>query len=318
MSTALMTKLELDQLAELGTALRDSGYFADTKTVAQAAVKVLAGRELGLGPVESMRALHIVNGKVELSADLLAARVKMHPRYDYRIVTLNDAGCAIEFFQDGASLGVSDFMDADRERAKLTGATWTQYPRNMMFARAMSNGVAWYCPDVASGARLYVDGEIDVANEQAPIIEALEERAAAPTGALPSESAAERVGARHGPAADTSSPVAQVADHGEESATAGTVASTDTPESRVGEGASLGEAAGTDGALVDAPEVPPADPAGPISDPTLTAVLDRFHGVGKALAGVRKLGYDVKSCGELTEAEGQAILYPPTQSELAS
>ena len=165
-----MRRDEQADLALLAEALQNSGYFADVKSVAQAAVKILAGRELGLGPVESMRALHIVQGKVELSADLLAARVKLNPHYDYRILVLNEAGCSIEFFQDGESLGCSDFVDADRARAKLTGQTWEQYPRNMMFARAMSNGVAWYCPDVASGARLYVDGEIDTDNEHPPFV----------------------------------------------------------------------------------------------------------------------------------------------------
>lgn len=231
-STAILTSAELEQLAELGTALRDSGFFADTKTVAQAAVKVLAGRELGLGPVESMRALHIVQGKVELSADLLAARVKLHPRYDYRILTLTDAGCAIEFFQDGDSLGISEFADVDRARAKLTGATWTQYPRNMMFARAMSNGVAWFVPDVASGARLYVDGEIVRDNESAPDLSGItpDMAAAASSG---SESSAEGA-------------LPPVAD-----------AAAERPQSGEGEAPERGkEAGGADGAEVDAVSPP--------------------------------------------------------------
>jgi hypothetical protein len=37
---------------------------------------------------------------------------------------------------------------------------WEKYPRNMLFARAMSNGVAFHCPDVMNGIRVYAEGEI--------------------------------------------------------------------------------------------------------------------------------------------------------------
>ena len=79
------TRVELDTLEDLGNMMLTSGYFDGVGKVAQAAVKVLAGREVGLGPVASMRLLHIVDGKIEMSADLLAMRVKEHPRYDYRV-----------------------------------------------------------------------------------------------------------------------------------------------------------------------------------------------------------------------------------------
>ena len=53
--TALVLKSDdIADLKELATMLHASGAFKDTADVAQAAVKVLAGRELGLGPVASM------------------------------------------------------------------------------------------------------------------------------------------------------------------------------------------------------------------------------------------------------------------------
>jgi hypothetical protein len=39
-----------------------------------------------------------------------------------------------------------------------------KFPRNMLFARAMSNGVKWYCPDVTSGVTVYSEGEISGVN----------------------------------------------------------------------------------------------------------------------------------------------------------
>lgn len=157
----VLHKQDMDELQELGQALVASGFFKDSTKVAQAAVKVLAGRELGLGPVESMRAFHIVEGKIEMSADLLAQRVKAHPKYDYRVRKLDNYSAAIEFFEDGESLGLSEFTMDDAASAGLAGrGAWKTYSRNMLFARAISNGVAWFCPDVAGGSRLYVEGEV--------------------------------------------------------------------------------------------------------------------------------------------------------------
>jgi hypothetical protein len=160
----VLRKQELDDLAELGHLLISSGFFKDSGKVAQAAVKVLAGRELGLGPIASMRSFHIVENKIEMSADLMAQRVKAHPKYDYRVAVLTDEKCSIRFFEDGDDdeLGTSIFSMEDARRAGLVkpNGAWVKYPRNMLFARAMSNGIAWFCPDVAAGGRLYVDGEI--------------------------------------------------------------------------------------------------------------------------------------------------------------
>lgn len=179
---------ELDALNKLGEALLKSGFFPDVTSVARAAIKVLAGRELGLGPVESMRSLHIIEGKIEMSADLLAQRVKAHPKYDYRVAKITNDMCSIEFLQRhplGApeSIGLSTFtIDDARTAGLLDGAsqTWRKWPRNMLFSRAISNGVAWFTPDVAGGGRIYVDGEISGSDSGTLNIGSADESPAAP------------------------------------------------------------------------------------------------------------------------------------------
>ena len=57
---------------QVGQTLAASGYFQDAREAAQAAVKVMAGEELGLGPIAAMTGIHIVKGKVTLSANLIA------------------------------------------------------------------------------------------------------------------------------------------------------------------------------------------------------------------------------------------------------
>jgi hypothetical protein len=60
---------------------------------------VLAGREMGIGPVASMTGIYIVKGRVTLSANLMAAQIKRSGKYNYIIRRMDDTGCAIEFIE---------------------------------------------------------------------------------------------------------------------------------------------------------------------------------------------------------------------------
>ena len=143
--------LQIDVMT-LGKMLSQSGYFQDAKQAAQAAVKVLAGQELGFGPIASMTGIYIVKGKVTLSANLIGAAIKKAVHYDYQVKRLDNTGCEIVFYEQGKVLGTSLFEEKDAKQAGLiAGDNWKKYPRNMYFARAMSNGAKWYCPDVFGG-----------------------------------------------------------------------------------------------------------------------------------------------------------------------
>ena len=140
------------EMQSLGEVFVRSKFFADSTDAAQAIVKVMAGAELGFPPIASMTGLYIVKGKVSLSANLIAAAIKRSGRYAYRVRMLDDSGCAIEFFESGESIGLSSFTREDAQRAQLLNKeTWRSFFRNMAFARALSNGAKWHCPDIFGG-----------------------------------------------------------------------------------------------------------------------------------------------------------------------
>lgn len=143
--------MDLAELQNLGQVFTKSGFFADTRDAAQAVVKVMAGMELGFPPIASMTGVYIVKGKVSLSANLMAAAIKKSGKYNYRVRQLDEKGCKIEFFENGESVGFSEFTKADASNAGLAGETWKKFFRNMAFARAMSNGAKWYCADIFGG-----------------------------------------------------------------------------------------------------------------------------------------------------------------------
>jgi len=168
-----MLEFELDQ--RRAKAYSESGYWPDTKSIAQALVKIEAGRSLGLPPLVAMSEVHVIDGKPTLGAGALASLVKTSGRYDYQVVELTPTRCVLRFLDRGEPIGDSTFDLDNAKDAGLAGrGPWKQYPRNMLFARAISNGVAWYCPDVVSG-RVYTPEEIDASAGPEPLPDGVEE-----------------------------------------------------------------------------------------------------------------------------------------------
>ena len=150
-----------EEIKDLGKVFLASGFFKDIKDSAQAIVKIMYGRELGFSPVTSIMGIHIIEGKPELSANILASLVKSSSRYDYRVTVHTNDKCCIEFHQDGNVIGDSSFSVKDAQQAGIArGSGWTKYPKAMCFARAMSQGVRTHCPDVSAGVPIYTEGEL--------------------------------------------------------------------------------------------------------------------------------------------------------------
>lgn len=159
----------------------DNGGMSEEQQMYQAGVKIIAGVEFGIQPFAAMRGINLIKGKAEMSANLMAAKVKAHPKYDYTVEQLDRDGCRLIFWEipypraprsEWAKLGPSDFNAEDARLAGLsTGKnadTWRKFARNMYFARAISNGVRIYTPDVFYGAPVYVEGEISGEFEAQP------------------------------------------------------------------------------------------------------------------------------------------------------
>ncbi len=145
--------MNIEDLKTTATAFSKSGLFPNVKSPEQAFVLILAGQEMGVGPMEAVSGITLIQGKPTMSANLLAALVKRHPRYDYRVADHSDTTCRIEFLQDGEVSGVSEFTLEDARKAGLGGnQTWKKYTAALLFARALTQGVRWYAPDVTSSA----------------------------------------------------------------------------------------------------------------------------------------------------------------------
>lgn len=151
---------DLDHIQRVAKIFAASGYFKDTRDIAQSCVKIFAGAELGITPIASMANVYVVNGRPTLMATLMATCAK-RAGYNYRIRRLDDNGCDIEFYdRNGQTMGISSFTREDQQRAGLNSDTWRKYPRNMFFGRAMSNGCRWFCADAFGGVAVYTPEEL--------------------------------------------------------------------------------------------------------------------------------------------------------------
>jgi hypothetical protein len=186
--------LSFKEVQQWGDVFFKAGLFEDIKNAAAAMVKIQAGNELGLPAFASMNGIHLIKGKATLGAKLQATLVNASANHRYEVRELSDEACELEFFGksviDGQwkSIGKSKFTMEDARRAGLAhaanfrggdrdpgkgqnGHMYQKWGRNMLFSRAMTQGVAWYCPEVLRGSagsfEIMDDAEEVVANTSA-------------------------------------------------------------------------------------------------------------------------------------------------------
>lgn len=149
--------IKLEEVQSLSKVFVESKLFKDVADIAKASVKIIAGASLGLEAFQSMQGIDIIQGKLVINASTQASMVKKSGKYDYRIIEHTNEICELEFLEkrDGRfeKIGDSSFSLDDARLAGLAAKdNWVKYPKNMLFARAFSNGVKWCCPDVFGGA----------------------------------------------------------------------------------------------------------------------------------------------------------------------
>ncbi len=177
----------INQMDYVAKAVAASGMFSSVSRQSTAIVQIMAGQEIGVTPFQALSSIHIIKGRATMSANLMAGKVKESSKYDYKVDTLTKEKCVISFFEivhgKKELLGVNEFTMDDAKSADLvkSDSGWTKYPKNMLFARALSSGVRFYCPDVFNGNSVYTPDELGRAVDQdGEILEGTPEPPAAP------------------------------------------------------------------------------------------------------------------------------------------
>ncbi len=158
---------EFDTMQSMAKVMVESGFFSDVKQVAQAMVKIQAGREIGLAPFAAMSGIHVIQGKPVLGANLIATLVKNSGRYNYRVKQADNTACVLVWYEGGAAVGESSFTMTEAQAAQLTGKdNWKKYTSDMLFARALTRGARRYAPGIFGGAPIYTPDEMGVETDE--------------------------------------------------------------------------------------------------------------------------------------------------------
>jgi hypothetical protein len=137
-----------------------SGLLPDTiKTPEAALFIILTGRDMGLSPVQSLRSIYIVKGKVEVSADM---QLGLFHREGGRShwVTLSDTQAVLRLAAPWLlEPHEESFSIEDAKRAGLAGGqNWRAWPKAMLRSRAITAGLKSIGFDPTAG--MYAPGEV--------------------------------------------------------------------------------------------------------------------------------------------------------------
>lgn len=157
--TPIVGAASLQHVINLAKVMSASGFFPNATDAQKAAGLMILGQQFGLTAAQSLTGIHIVQGKPQLHYSVLLAKVREHPDYDYEIVEDTKTRALIRFFRKGKPCGDSVFTIEDaREAGTQNLQKWAS---TMLVARAASQGIKRYCPDVINGMPVYVQGEIE-------------------------------------------------------------------------------------------------------------------------------------------------------------
>ncbi len=165
MSKELVVHDSIDEDIRLANALAQSGFYKDIRDAAAGVVKLRIARELGLG-LRGISDVHIVEGKPTLSYQAILGMVRAYTgphntdRYSFKYLRRDEDCVEIEWTINGEVIGTSKCDTEDAKRMGLAGrGTWQKYPRQMRTARAVTEGVNAFMPEVIGGS-IYTPDEL--------------------------------------------------------------------------------------------------------------------------------------------------------------
>ena len=147
-SLALVPLSDMQQMAKIGV---ESNFFGIKKPTEAMALMLIAQAE-GKHPATVFSQYHVIQGRPALKADAMLARFQQAGG-SVQWTERSDKACAATFSHpQGGKCEIRWTLD-DAKRAGLLGgkSNWNQYPRQMLSARVVSEGVRAVFPGVLGG-----------------------------------------------------------------------------------------------------------------------------------------------------------------------
>ncbi|HEY8191638.1 MAG TPA: recombinase RecT [Alphaproteobacteria bacterium] len=151
-----------NHMAIVAKTFLDSGAMPQGIKNAQQMMMVLqAGLEAGMGPVESLSAFYIVNGKLSIYGDRAISQV-VKAKHKVEWGKCDDASATVKITRadNGTSMEETYTLDQAKKAGLLEkGGPWVKFPGRMLKHRVFANVAHYIVPDALGG--LMIEGEAE-------------------------------------------------------------------------------------------------------------------------------------------------------------
>jgi len=129
------------------------------KNAHQVYTSMMIGYALGLDPIMCAGKIHVFSGSYQIHYVLLATMIERSTKYQIDEVIRTGNQCQIDIYKNETKIA-SVVWDMDRaSRAGLAGKdNWKKYPETMLYARAVTEAVNVYMPDLI-GTPVYTEAD---------------------------------------------------------------------------------------------------------------------------------------------------------------
>lgn len=140
----------LSDIERMAASVAKSGLFG-VKQPEQAMALMLIAQAEGLHPAIAARDYHIIQGRPALKADAMLARFQTAGG-SVRWTSMTESRVAAEFSHpQGGKVEIEWTIDMAKRAGLTKNPTWSQYPRAMLRARCISEGIRTVFPGVVVG-----------------------------------------------------------------------------------------------------------------------------------------------------------------------
>lgn len=123
---------------------------------------ILMGRELGLGPMESMRSIDVIDGRPSPSGEWMVGRI-FEAGHVLEVLEQTDEACTVKGIRrddEGKEITSMEFRfttDMAKRAGLVNRTNWKNYPEAMLYWRAVAQLARQLFPDVLRGVRHLAD-----------------------------------------------------------------------------------------------------------------------------------------------------------------